>query len=157
VDGSGNLFLADTDNHCVRKVAQATGLISTVAGAGGQMGYTGDDGLAVNARLSSPAGISVDAPGNLFIADQGNHRIRVVSVYDNKIRRLAGYIDPAHPTEPDKWDGFNGDDRPAVGAKLYSPADVSMAAVRGGRQIYIADTTNNRIRRLSFQRIREVY
>ncbi len=75
VDGSGNLFIADTDNHRIRKVDAATGDISTVAGSGAA-GFSGDGGPATAARLNGPFGVAVDGAGNLYIADADNHRIR---------------------------------------------------------------------------------
>ena len=76
VDSSGNLFIADTSNHRIRKV-DTSGNISTVAGSGTQ-GFSGDGGSATSAKLSQPNGVAVDSSGNLFIADSGNQRIRRV-------------------------------------------------------------------------------
>ena len=77
VDGSGNLFIADTFNQRIRQV-DVTGIITTVAGNGVQ-GFSGDGGPATSARLSFPAGVAMDGFGNVFIADQSNHRIRQVA------------------------------------------------------------------------------
>ncbi len=74
VDGAGNLYIADTYNHRIRKV-DAAGVISTVAGAGRE-GYGGDGGPAAQAWLNQPSGVAVDGAGNLYIGDQHNHRIR---------------------------------------------------------------------------------
>lgn len=73
----GTLYIADNDNHCVRKV-DASGTISTAAGVCGQAGFEGDGGPAIEAKLDRPYGIAVDADGNLWIADTHNHRVRVV-------------------------------------------------------------------------------
>jgi len=142
---SGEFFVADTLNHCIRKVS-TSGTITTVAGTG-TAGFSGDGGAAAAARLSSPGGVFVDGAGNLFIADSGNHRVRVVSALDDIIRTLAGT--GSH--------GFNGEDQPAVQAQLDQPSGIAMAAVRGGRSIYISDTANNRIRILSFRKVSEIY
>jgi Putative Ig domain/NHL repeat len=77
VDQSGNLFIADSGNNAVREVVQATGYIVTVAGTG-TAGYSGDGGLASNAQLNGPDGVTVDANGDLFIGDTGNNCIRKV-------------------------------------------------------------------------------
>ena len=78
-DGAGNLYVCDRDNHCVRRVDLGTGLISTVAGIGGQAGYSGDGGPASSARLYLPCGIHVDRPsGRLYVADTFNSVLRVV-------------------------------------------------------------------------------
>ena len=77
VDSAGNLYIADTLNKRVRKV-DSTGTITTVAGTG-EGGFSGDGGAAVQAQLSSPAGVAVDGAGNLYIADQDNHRVRLLT------------------------------------------------------------------------------
>src|SRR6267143_1700749 len=77
LDASGNLYIADSNNHRIREVAAATGIITTVAG-NGSPGFAGDGGAATSASLWSPAGVALDASGNLYIADQNNHRIRKV-------------------------------------------------------------------------------
>jgi sugar lactone lactonase YvrE len=77
VDPDGNLYIADTFNACVRRVDTA-GIITTVAGKCGSLGYSGDGDLATEARLDRPYGIALDADRNLYIADTHNHVIRVV-------------------------------------------------------------------------------
>src|SRR5262249_56106607 len=77
VDVEGNLFIADTANNRIRKVNPA-GVITTVAGSG-EFGFSDDGGLAIAARLNYPSAVTLDAAGNLFIADNFNHRIRKVS------------------------------------------------------------------------------
>jgi uncharacterized protein (TIGR03437 family) len=78
VDGSGNLYIADQYNCSIRKVASATGIITTVAG-NGVAGYSGDGGQATNAQISYPYGVTVDGPGNVYIADSANYRIRLLA------------------------------------------------------------------------------
>ncbi len=78
VDASGNLFIADAGNNRIRRVDAATQIISTVAG-NGTAGFSGDGGPATSAGLAGPSGVTVDASGNLFIADTNNHRIRKVA------------------------------------------------------------------------------
>ena len=146
LDASENVYIADSDNHCIRKVS--AGNISTVAGIGGSNGYAGDGGAATSAKLNKPVDVFVDANGNLFIADQDNHVIRVVSVHDNKIYTLAGIGGSS---------GYNGGDQPAVAAKLNKPAGVTMASTRGGLKIFISDRDNNRIRHLEFRLEKGLY
>jgi uncharacterized protein (TIGR03437 family) len=110
------------------------GTISAVAGIGFE-GYTGDGGSALNARLRMPRGCAVDAIGNIFIADSGNHVIRMVTP-DGNIATIAGNGTP----------GFSGDGGDSSQALLQSP--YSVAVDLQGR-VYVADTGNNRIRRLT--------
>jgi serine/threonine-protein kinase len=88
VDIGGNVYFADTYNHCVRKVDRA-GIVNTVAGQCTQLGFSGDGGAANAARLTRPTGIAVDRRGNLYIADTGNGRIRKVG-RNGIIRTVAG-------------------------------------------------------------------
>ena len=133
LDGSGNLYIADTDNNRIRKV-DAAGVISTVAGDG-TCCYSGDGGPAVEAQLSGPSGVAVDAAGNLYIADTENERIRKVDAA-GVISTVAG--DGTH--------GFGGDGGAATAAQLRRPRGV---APDGAGNLYIADTWNDRIRRLT--------
>ncbi|WP_251021036.1 NHL repeat-containing protein [Streptomyces sp. ISL-98] len=132
VDGSGNLFIADHYNHRVRKVAP-NGIITTVAGTG-TAGFVSDGGPAVGARLHYPIGVAVDGAGNLFIADQHNHRIRKVTP-DGIITTVAG----------NGQAGFVSDGGPAVATQLYHPLGV---AVDESGNLYIGDWSNHRIRKV---------
>ncbi|MBK8125111.1 MAG: hypothetical protein IPK56_00080 [Elusimicrobia bacterium] len=87
VDAGGNLYIADTGNHRVRRV-DADGVITTVAG-NGNGAYAGDNGPATQANLNHPMGVAVDAEGNLYIADTDNHRVRKVDV-EGVITTVAG-------------------------------------------------------------------
>jgi streptogramin lyase len=89
LDATGNLFIVDRLNYCVRKV-DASGIISTVAGTGGKSGYGGDDGPADKALLVEPNGICLDGAGKLFIADVAGHRVRVVDLKTGTIGTLIG-------------------------------------------------------------------
>ena len=132
VDSSGNLYIADTDNHRIRMVSN--GKISTIAG-NGLPGFTGDGDLAVNAQLNRPIGIALDAAGNLYIADSQNFRIRRIA-RSGVITTIAGN---GHA-------GYAGDGGPATAAMLNFPAGV---AVDAAGNVYIADTENNVIRMLT--------
>ncbi len=122
VDAAGNLYIADTGNHRVRRVTPA-GLITTVAGNGTD-GYSGDNGLATSAQLYFPAGVAVDAAGNVLIADTINNRIRKVTSA-GVITTIAGNGVP----------GSRGDNGPATSAQLLLPE--SLAMDRDGN-LYIA-------------------
>ncbi len=132
VDSVGNLYVADTGNHSVRKVDRA-GVITTVAGTG-FAGYGGDGGPALSASLASPFGVAVDGVGNLYIADTGNQRVRRVDLSGN-ISTVVGTGSAA----------FAGDGGPAASAALANPLGV---AVDGAGNVYIADTDNQRVRRV---------
>jgi len=131
IDASGNLFIADTYNSVIREVSNGT--ITTVAG-NGVAGYSGDHGPATGAKLSYPAGLAVDASGNLLIADSDNHAIRKVS--GSIITTLAG----------NGVAGYWGDQGPAAGAQLDYPTGVALD-VSGN--LFIADSNNNAIRKIS--------
>ena len=131
-DSAGNLFIADTLNHRIRKVAPS-GTVSTVAGTGAA-GFTGDEGPAIAASISAPRGVAVDDNGDIFIADTGNHRIRQVTP-DGVIHTIAGQ-GPA---------GFSGDGGPAASARMNAPGGLLLD---GAGDLYFADTGNNRVRRL---------
>ncbi len=123
VDATGNLFIADTYNERIRKVG-TNGIIITVAGNGTE-GYSGDGGAATNAELPYPAGVAVDATGNLFIADSGNNRIRKVGT-NGIITTVAGN---GHA-------GYSGDGGAATNAELNYPAGVAVDATGN---LFIAD------------------
>jgi len=87
-DDAGNLFFADTFNHCIRRVDAASTRIATVAGAG-EPGFSGDGGAATRARLNEPYGIALDRSGNLFIVDRRNCRVRRVDGRSGFISTVA--------------------------------------------------------------------
>jgi hypothetical protein len=136
-DGDGNLYIADSGNHVVRSV-DTGGIIDTFAGTatvltGGQPGYSGDGGLARQAKLSSPFGVAVDAGGNVFIADTGNSRIRLVDT-NNIITTVGGFGSA----------GYAGDGGPATQALMDVPSGIMVS----GTDLYVADMNNHRVRRL---------
>ena len=135
VDTAGNLYVADTFNNRIRKVAAGSGLITTVAG-NGQADFSGDDGPATSASLRFPLGVAVDSSGNVFIADTSNHRIRKVTASSGIITTVGGTGQP----------GFGGDFGPATAAVLNSPSGV---AIDPANNILVADTLNQRIRRIA--------
>jgi PKD repeat protein len=131
LDATGSLYIADYGNHRVRKLSN--GIVTTVAGDG-TPGYSGDGGQATSAELRYPAGVAVDAQGNLYIADAGNDAIREVS--GGVITTVAG----------NGTAGSSGDGGPATAAQLDFPDGVAVDA-RGN--LYIADSNNNRVREVS--------
>ena len=133
-DSRGDLFVADSAAHRVRKVDLDRNIITTVAGTG-QPGFIGDGGPASIAALNSPYGLAIDHDDNLYIADAGNNRIRKVDLATGIITTVAGSGSP----------GFEGDDGSALDATFHSPHGV---AVDEDKNIYIADTLNNRIRKV---------
>jgi len=135
VDDDGNLLIADSGNNRIRRVEAETGIINTIAGVG-TGGFGGDGGLATEARLSFPSGMFLDSDGHLFVADMRNHRIRKIDSA-GIISTVAGSGNP----------GFSGDGGAALGADFNSPSNVH---VDGGGHFYVADSGNNRIRRISY-------
>ncbi|MEI6783873.1 MAG: immunoglobulin domain-containing protein, partial [Verrucomicrobiota bacterium] len=132
LDGYGNVYIADSYNNRIRKM-DATGTITTVAGKSAS-GFSGDGGLATNADLSGPLGMGSDAVGNLYIADYGNNRIRRVDT-NGIITTVAGKAAA----------GYSGDGGAATNASLRNPYGVTLD---GFGNLYIADTSNNRIRKV---------
>lgn len=133
VDGAGNVFIADTLNHCIRKVSR-DGIITTIAGSGAP-GFSGDGGPASAARLAFPQGLALDAAGNLYVSDSSNFRVRRIGP-DGIITTIAGT----------GLRGSSGDGGPAVAAMLAGPAHL---AVDAQGNVLIADPSANRIRRVS--------
>ena len=134
---SGDMYIADNSNQVIRLVNHSTGIITTYAGNNTLgYGYSGDGGLATSAQLHSPNSVEVDAAGNRYIADNANQVVRKLS--GNVITTIAGnYLFGA---------GYSGDGGPATAAELNNPSD---AAVDAAGTIYIADYSNNVIRKVS--------
>ena len=137
-DRSNNFYVADEGAERIRKVAAATGTITTVAGSG-QWGYQGDNGPATSASLATPAGVAVDSHGNLCIADSSNQVIREVNAATQIISTVAGNGNG----QGGGWGGYRGDGGPATSAELNRPQDV---AVDSAGNFYIADSYNDVIR-----------
>ena len=131
MDPAGNLYIADYQNNVIRMVTG--GIISTIAG-NGTASFGGDNGPATSAQLSGPAGVALDAAGDLFIADSGNNVIRQVT--SGIITTIAG----------NGIASYGGDNGPAVGAGLDAPLGV---ATDSQGRIFVADSSNNLIRVVS--------
>lgn len=137
IDPLGNLMVTDGANHRILKVS-FDGMITTIAG-NGTAGFSGDGGPASSARLNFPSGIALDPAGNLFIADNGNHRIRKITV--------SGVISTVAGTGVS---GFGGDGSSAVSALIQQPNGV---AIDAAGNLFIADTGDNRIRKVNVEGI----
>ena len=133
IDKAGNMYIADTYNDAIRKVAASTGIISTIAGT--MQGFGGDGGGATGALFDTPTAVVLDAAGNLYIADTNNHRIRKVGL-DGNISSFAGTGNAAS----------TGDGGPASNAALHSPEGL---AIDKAGNIYVADTAGHRVRKIA--------
>ena len=146
LDGAGNLYIADTGNNVIRRVDAVTHVITTVAGNGsGLPGFGGDGTLATSGTvlLDGPQGISVDAAGDLYIADTNNQVVREVSASTGDINTVAGeYAGPFG----NGVGGYNGDGELATAATLNRPYAVAFDAAG---DVLIADAGNNRIREIN--------
>lgn len=147
-DRAGNIYFADTANNAVRKISASTGIITTVAG-NGLIGFSGDGGPATDSQLFYPRDVSVDASDNIFIMDSGNCVVRKISASTGIISTVAGTV----PESSGIYHcDFSGDGGPATSAQLY-PIDLLTPAggvtVDSSGNIFIADTGNNAIRKVS--------
>lgn len=131
-DAEGNLLVADTYNHRIRRIDRQ-GVIITIAG-NGKAEYLGDNGPALKASLNNPQSIALDREGNLIIADTYNYVVRRVD--------RQGIITTFAGSEP----GFAGDASPANKAQLSLPMAVAVAA---DGSVYISDAGNSRVRRVA--------
>jgi uncharacterized protein (TIGR03437 family) len=135
VDPSGNLYIVDQFNNRVREVVGGT--INTVAGDG-VGGYYGDGAAATLAEVSFPSGVALDSSGNLYIVDYNNNVIREVTKSSGFISTIVGNNAAGA--------GYSGDNNPAIDAQLDHPITVVLDS---SGNMYIADTTNNRIRKVT--------
>ncbi len=133
-DTLGNLYLADTANHRIRRIDATTHIITTIAGTG-ILGNSGDNAAATTASLALPHGLTIDPSGNLYLADTANHRIRRIDATTGIITTIAGT----------GTQGFSGDTGPATAATLDSPRSATLST----SQLTLADTNNHRVRQLS--------
>jgi hypothetical protein len=133
VDNNNNLYISDLDNR-IRKVDAITGIINTIAGKGGAVGFSGDNGPADSAQLNGPAGICTDNFNNLFIADYYNDRIRKVDATTNIIITIAG----------NGIGTYNGEGVLATAAQL-NPCNLNFDY---NGNLIVADLGNNRVRKI---------
>jgi sugar lactone lactonase YvrE len=135
-DAQGNLYIADSGNHRIRKVDAVTKIITTIAGNGGA-GYGGENLIATQTSLNTPMGVSLDGSGNVYIADRDNHRARLLEVATGRLTTITGQ----------GVFGFGGDDGKAKLAAVGTPEDLAVAKP-DGRALFLADTGNRRARKL---------
>ncbi|MFY8032907.1 MAG: hypothetical protein ACOVMN_00210, partial [Flexibacteraceae bacterium] len=129
-DASGNIYVADQGNHCIRKITPS-GTVSTFAGTN-TAGST--DGTLTNARFNQPSGILINTAGEIFVADYGNHKIRKISADGTTVTTFAG-------------SGVaGGTDGTGTGATLYSPSSL---AIDGLGNIYAGEIFGNKIRKIT--------
>ncbi|MGD8868136.1 MAG: hypothetical protein PVI01_10910 [Gemmatimonadales bacterium] len=136
VDGDGRIYFSELAGNRIRRL-QNDGTLVTFAGTGAPE-FGGDGGPATSARLKQPAGLAI-RDHILYIADSGNHRVRLVDLETSLIETVAGAGGA----------GFRGDGGPAVDALLDSPYSVAIGA--NGRSLFIADTDNHRIRLVNLE------
>jgi sugar lactone lactonase YvrE len=130
LDAGNSLYIADYNNARIRRVKSQTQVITTLVGSSN----VGDNGASWQAVLNEPDGTAIDGQGRLLIADQGNHRVRMVSP-GGIITTVAG----------SGLSGFGGDGGPATSARLNLPCEVKLDA---GGNLFIVDLGNNRVRRV---------
>jgi hypothetical protein len=135
MDAMGRLYIVDTWNQRIRRADLANDLIDTIAG-NGTAGFSGDGGPATDASLNYPHDVEIGPDGRLYIADTDNHRIRAVDLTTGIITTVAG----------DGNNTFAGDGKDPLHASLYRPFGVAFDAAGS---MYIADTFNNRIRKVT--------
>jgi DNA-binding beta-propeller fold protein YncE len=137
VDTAGRkLYIADEGNHAIRKVDLQTLTITTVAGTPEQSGFSGDKGLATQAKLNYPVGVAIDALGNLYIADSTNRRVRKVDP-DGIITTVAG--------NGQRGSNGAGDNGLATQASFKGLAAIALGP---DNDLFIADSEDHRVRRV---------
>lgn len=132
VDGAGNLYVADSGNHTIRKIVLSTGLVTTLAGLAGTSGF--DDGMGALARFNGPFGLTSDGTGNLYVADGGNHILRKIVASTGVVSTIAG-----KPGTDGSQDGAGET------ARFYQPLGVVFASPD---TLYVADTFNHTLRKV---------
>jgi len=135
VHSNGDLYIADSANHVIRKVDRASGMITTVVGQGGKSGDSGDGGPASAALISGPKGIVFDANWNLLLADSGNDKIRRVDGQTGVITTIAGTGET----------GVTGNGGPATEAQLSEPRTLAVAP---DGSIYFTEPKENIVRKI---------
>jgi hypothetical protein len=125
-DSNHNLYIADTDNACIRKIDATTGTISTIAGTG-VAGYSGDDVAALSAQLNSPGGLAIDGDDHIYVGDTGNNRIRMIDLVTGIITTVAG----------NGRSGNSGDGGIATTASITMPPASSLAINNNGNLYFI--------------------
>ena len=137
-DQGGNLFFVEMENHVVRRIDAKTGVITTIAGSG-RKGFSGDGGPATKARLNRPHSLALDAIGNIYIADIGNHRIRKIDGETGTIQTMAGTGQKQGPA-----DGQRAKNRAVHGPRaLFIVGRTLWVALREGNSIWKLGLNDN--------------
>ncbi|HJZ57891.1 MAG TPA: hypothetical protein VKE74_23240 [Gemmataceae bacterium] len=137
-DADGQLYIVDRLNYCIRMVDAKTGIIATIAGTGGKLGFIGDGGPATQALLREPNGICLDGKGKLYIADVADQRVRVVNLTTGTIATLAGNGTKASA----------GDGGPLKDATFAGPRAVAFGP---DAQLYVVEREGNCVRRIDLK------
>jgi hypothetical protein len=133
-DSQGRLYVSDSINRRIRRIDFTANIIETIAGS--DSGFAGDGGPAVNAKFAYPFDLDFGPDGRLYVADQQNHRVRAIDLTTGIISTVAGNGTP----------GYSGDGGSALDASLHDPSGIGFDA---SGHLYIADTYNNRVRRVT--------
>lgn len=145
ISPTGNLYIADKNNHIIRKIDLTNNgcTVSTIVGTPNVAGYSGDCGVAQSAKLNSPTGVTI-GNNNIYITDAGNHVIRYLHWNSQTISTIAGPVTAAGSTPSS---GYNDNNGQAIGAQFNSPWRLTVDAAGN---VYITDGANHRIRKLTF-------
>ena len=132
---TGDLYVADSGNNVIRKIAALTGIITTIAGTG-TAGFTGDGGPATSARLDSPEAVHLAPTGDIYISDTGNHAVRRILAATGILTTIAGTGAA----------GYAGDGGSATLAQFNRPRGIAVASTG---TYYVSDKNNHRIRKVT--------
>ena len=144
VDGQGNIFVADTRNHCIRRIDGQTGTVETLAGDGVE-GFRGDGGPGSKARFSQPHSIVLDGNGGVLVADTKNHRLRRIDLQTRIVTTVSGDEKRQLPQE----------DQKASEVSLFGPRSLAIddqaiwLVLREGNSVWRIDRQSDRITRIA--------
>lgn len=144
LDGDGNMYFVEMQNHLIRKVEAKSGRISTLAGTG-TAGFAGDGGPATKAQFRQPHSIALDGKGSLYVADIGNHRIRRIDLASGDIESIAGNAEQRLPT-----DGQVAKGNPILGPRALCIDGATMwIALREGHSVWKLDLASGKLHHVS--------
>ncbi len=144
IDDHGNLFIADTRNHVIRRVDAVSGIVSTIGGTG-QAGYHGDGGQAVEARFNQPHSVVLDRAGGILVADTLNHRVRRIDLATGIVTSIAGTGEKKLPS-----DGSRAETSPVFGPRSLAVDSESIwIALREGNSIWRLDRASGTVHHIA--------